>query len=173
MSERLYLADKYGLPTGETIYRKERGNTKEHVLVVGALLIDEYGRLLIQQRSSDKKIAPNAWTLSTTGHVSVYDGGPIQNMIKEISEEIGVVVTKEDIAIIDAIEQHLSTDKKQVMYYYVGKINSDTKISINQDEVQDYQFISKEDLINLLDGEVLLGGIHKPIIDRFIAGEFD
>lgn len=171
--ERSYLVDQQGLPTGETIlYGETPPNPESHILVTGVLLIDEYDRLLIQQRSHSKKLAPGCWTLSASGHPQVPES-PIIGMRREIFEELGILMSAESLQGIGSIDQHLESGRLQVMYYYLDRISSQTNITPNKTEVQSWRFVTKAELAEMIEHEPLLGGIHKPILDRYLQGEFD
>ena len=62
------------------------------------------GELLIQKRSHNKTIAPNKWTASTSGHVSAGDDS-ITGAVKELSEEIGLNIKKEQLEYLFTVKE--------------------------------------------------------------------
>ena len=85
------LRDEQGNPTGETMVRGEHLRPGQYHLVVHIWVSDSRGRLLIQQRSREKAVWPEAWDVSAAGGV---DAGETSRQAaeREFREELGVAL---------------------------------------------------------------------------------
>lgn len=54
------------------------------------------GKVLIQKRAPSKIVFPNLWDVSVAGHISAYET-PIKSAIREVKEEIGLDINKNDL----------------------------------------------------------------------------
>ena len=99
MDEVVEILTEDGKQTGERINKSIAH--KEGVChgISAIALIDKEGRLLIQQRSSNKKTEPNKWDLSGAGHIDV-DETPEQAAVRELFEETGIKVEIEELKLI-------------------------------------------------------------------------
>lgn len=72
----------------------------EYHLVVNAFLFNQAGSVLLQQRSFDKLNFPGAWDCSVGGSVLAGEV-PQVAMVREIQEELGLVVKNEQLRFFD------------------------------------------------------------------------
>ena len=103
--EYLDLLDEKGNPTGE---KRERQQVHIEGLWhrgVNVWIVNSKGEILLQKRSPNKAKHPNMWHISCAGHVIAGDT-PMDTCIKELKEELGVTVSKEQV-------QYLFTVKKE------------------------------------------------------------
>ena len=68
---------------------------------VALFVVNSKNQVLLQKRSSNKKLWPNLWDMTAGGHVLAGEFG-FQAIIREIKEEIGIDVAKDDILFIGA-----------------------------------------------------------------------
>ena len=80
--------------TGKIIDRNAAVEPGEWLLVVHACLMDEAGRMLIQQRQYSKDRYPGCWDVSAGGFVRSGEE-PKEAVLREIEEELGLHVSPE------------------------------------------------------------------------------
>jgi len=115
---------------------------------VTAWIINENGEILIQKRVATKKQSPNRWGC-TCGHViageSVEDG-----MMREVKEELGFDVLKEDLKLlkITKFSKKYSETQNNNYYEYSFLIKTNKKIEElkpNKEEVSEVRYITIEE----------------------------
>ncbi len=128
---------------------------------IGVLVVDENNRVLLQQRSFKKKSFPGAWTVTAVGHVPA-GMTPEQAAHKELQEELGF----DTVLSFIELRKYISENHTSLGFLFLGKINSDTKLTIQEEEVEQAKFVSEEELEQmLLDGSI---DYHtKETIERF------
>jgi len=111
MDELIDVLDTHGIPTGESILKSQAHLEGIFHATVDIWFYTKTGKVLIQQRGKSKKTFPLLWDISVAGHVGA--GETIDNgAIREIKEEIGLTVTKNDlqrIGVFKAIRKHSET----------------------------------------------------------------
>ena len=87
--EMVDLYDENRLPLGRTAERHAPKGEGEYRTVVHVCVFDSRGRLLIQQRSREKAVWPEAWDVSAAGGV---DAGETSRQAaeREFREELGI-----------------------------------------------------------------------------------
>ena len=86
--ELVDLYDEDRLPLGRTAERYGEHLPGEHRLVVHVCLFDRSGRLLIQQRSREKRQWPERWDVSVGGGVAAGETSR-RAAEREVLEELG------------------------------------------------------------------------------------
>ena len=136
--------------TGE-IKSREECHTKGlwHKAVVIFIVSSDNKKVLLQQRSSTKKLWPNFWDITAGGHVLSEELG-WEAALREAQEEIGISINKNDIEFIGATT---SENKKGEIinrhfneYYIVHKDVDVKNIILQEEEVQDIKWLSKEEI---------------------------
>ncbi len=103
-------------------------------------LFDENQRILLQKRGP-KVMAPNKWNESASGHVDAGESYET-TAYREVEEELGITVN--DLQKIDyrmTNEMHGTRAITRFQTVYKGVIASDTKITIQESEVSEVQWI--------------------------------
>ncbi len=107
------------------------------------------GEVLLQLRAKDKIFLPNMWDISVAGHVSSGEE-PVISALREIEEEIGLCVKKEDLKFwrIEKIDTEFKELKnKEFCYVYFlrfeGEIN---KLKVQEEELKEIKFIPLKEL---------------------------
>lgn len=141
MPEIWDLYDKENNLTGQTIQRgKWMPKNRYHRVVEGWIRTSD-GKFLLQQRAKSKKSYPNYWSCSAIGSVLAGES-PEDAMIREMEEEIGVKIQKEDLVLDRIITSYPA-------HFYIYKIEKDVKpeeIKLDPKEVQSYAFVTLEEL---------------------------
>jgi isopentenyldiphosphate isomerase len=86
--EKWDLYDRNGQPLGKTINRGARFRSGEHHLVTHIWVVNSAGRLLIQRRSSKRRMMPNIWAITSGSAVAGEDS--ITAARREMAEELGI-----------------------------------------------------------------------------------
>lgn len=89
--ELIDIYDKNGNPTGVVKDRAEPLLDGEYILAVGMWIVDKEGRILLTQRSMEKRWAPGKWE-NTAGHVQAGESCE-QAIVRELLEETGLTVS--------------------------------------------------------------------------------
>ena len=105
--------------------------------------------ILLQLRTKEKILYPNRWAVSAAGHVGVSET-PITAGLREIEEEIGLKLHKEDLNFfIIKKHQEIFREVKNNEFRYVyffrfdGNIN---QLKLQEEEVQKVQFFSVDQI---------------------------
>lgn len=102
------------------------------------------GEILLQLRAKKKLLYPDMWDISAAGHVSTGDE-PINSGLREIEEEIGLKVKKDDLQFFKirknkAIFRDIKNN--EVYYIYFLKFDGDIKqLKLQDEEVQKIRFL--------------------------------
>lgn len=116
---------------------------------IGCWIINTKGEILIQKRAATKKVAPNLWAI-VAGHV---DAGEtlISTAIREIKEEVGIDINKEDLEYLYTYKNNLE-NKHNFNSMYL--ITVDTKIEdfiIQEDELSEVKYISIDEFRKIIE----------------------
>ena len=151
MNELFDVLNENGEFTNQIETREECHNKGLwHKAVVVFIISMDNKKVLLQQRSSNKKLWPNLWDITAGGHVLSGEFG-YQTVIRETKEEIGVDITKNDLEFIggtrsenisgNIINRHFNE------FYIVHKDVDIDDIILQEDEVQDIKWFDKEEVI--------------------------
>lgn len=131
--------------------------------VVGAIITNHQGDVLLVKRKADEDFMPSAWEIPGGG---VEDGESIgQALIREVLEETGLVV--EDYRFVNTC-----TYKGTVQYnYHVPLTNTDPPIVLTQHS--EYAWVSYDDFgTYLLPRDIILGVLEGWVQDCYNDEEF-
>lgn len=121
---------------------------------VALYIINSKDQVLLQKRSNKKKLWPNLWDITAGGHVLAGEFG-FQAIIREIKEELGIEVNKDDILFIGAstsVNEKGDVINKHFNEYYI--VNKDVEISelnLQTEEVSDAKWFEKEEILNKIE----------------------
>ena len=143
MREYWDLYDEDNRPTGETLARGERMPKDRYHRVVEAWIRTHDGRYILQKRSMKKKNYPGYWSCTACGSV-VKDEAPDDAMIREMKEEMGVELTKEEL-VLDRIITEFPA------HYYIYRIEkelTEEDITLDPAEVDDFIFLDRDEVMD-------------------------
>ena len=151
MSELFDVLNEWGEYTDKVESREVcHQNGLWHRAVVVFILSTDNKKVLLQQRSSSKKLWPNLWDITAGGHVLTGELG-YQSAIRETKEEIGISIDKNELTFIGATtSENKSGDiiNRHFNEYYIVHKDVDIKdVVIQKDEVQDIKWFDKEEVI--------------------------
>ena len=130
---------------GETTIPEARANHWPR-LVVRVFIIDDSGKILLQQRSATSYIFPNLWDLAAAGHV---DSGDTlkQAAERELLEEVGLRATlqliEERVPVVTETDHVVST-------LYKGTVPAGSNVTIDTDEVAQTQWCTADEVDQML-----------------------
>lgn len=151
MSELFDVLNSNGEYTNEIATRDEcHKKGLWHKAVVVFIVSNDNTKVLLQQRSANKKLWPNLWDITAGGHVLSGELG-YQAVIREAKEEIGIEIDKASLEFIGATtSENIQADivNRHFNEYYIVHCDLDTKdIILQEDEVQDIRWFDKEEII--------------------------
>ena len=134
------------------IASREECHTKGlwHKAVVVFIISTDNKRVLLQKRSSTKKLWPNLWDVSAGGHVLTGELG-YQAVLRETKEELGIELDEADLRFIGAVTSEgikgNIINKHFNEFYITHKDIKLEEIKLQTEEVQDIKWIDVEDLV--------------------------
>ena len=139
--EKRDLYDENKILTGETIYKGQVVPKGRYYITVVIFIQNDKNEFLIQKRVAKKD---GKW--ATTGGHPVSGKTSRQGIITEIREELGISVIEDNITLIKTIK----TEDDFVDIYYLKENINVNKIKIQEDEVEDVKWASKEEIENMI-----------------------
>lgn len=130
--------------TGRTLIRhKEFLKPGEYLVAVQAIIINSKGEILISLRSPLKEKCPLKWECN--GGALHAGEEPIEGIVREISEELGIVFSKED-----AIYLKTARDSYRFKEVYLFKCDIDIKdISFTDEESIEAKWVSIDEFMDM------------------------
>lgn len=131
--------------TGKVIKRgdnKEVLGKDEHIAISVIFLQNEKGEFLLQRTSKEKfsKVA------STGGHVQ-HGETPYTAIIREVGEEIGLDISKDNVQYIG----YLLYDMPIRHIYYLKKDIDISKLKLQKEEVEKVMYLSVDEIMKYID----------------------
>lgn len=136
--------------TGIIAEREECHNKGLWHRAVYGFIFNKNGDVLLQKRSANKKLWPNLWDITAGGHVLSGEFGA-QALIREIKEELDIEVTENEIKyLVGSISKNVKgsiIDNHFNECYIVEKEVDISKIKLNEQEVSDIRWFTKEEIL--------------------------
>lgn len=150
MEERFDVLNEKGEYTGRVESREMRHKDGLWHKAVAVFAINSKGQVLLQKRSSNKKLWPNTWDITAGGHVLTGEFG-FEAIIREIKEELGIDIDKENITFIgssissnvkgDIVNNHFNE------FYIINKDIDETELELQEEEVSEVKWMDKAEII--------------------------
>jgi len=135
----IYLED--GTKTNKTVLRGSDDDSfgkKEHFAVSVIFIENNNGEFLIQK-------LPNGKYSSTGGHV-LKDEEPIDSIVREVYEEIGIKLNKKEIEYVG-----FKVMKKPIRFlYYIKKNVNINKVVVDKNEVSSVEYMTRDKIEDLI-----------------------
>lgn len=117
-------------------------------------IINNDGKLLLQKRCSNKRMEPNVWDFSSTGHIDLNED-PEDAAVRETYEELGIVIDKNELNLIDTflVKVKLADNVyiNHFTYLYIVKKDIDiNEFKINKKELSMIKYVDKKEYISLI-----------------------
>lgn len=154
MIEKFDILNKLGEFLGEVATREECHEKGLWHRAIYAFIIDENLNILLQKRSSNKKLWPNKWDVTIGGHVNSGEFGR-QALIRECKEELGIEINDDDIKYIISTTSVYNKNNYINNHYdecYLITKNINIKdLKLQKEEVSDAKYFSKDELLERID----------------------
>ena len=154
MEEKLDVLNERGEFTGEVATREECHRMGLWHRAVYGFVIDKDSNVLLQKRSSDKKLWPNKWDVTVGGHVDAGEFG-METIIRECKEELGIEVQESEIKYLtSSTSVYVKGDYSNNHYdecYLIMKDIDISELTLQLEEVSDVQYFSKEELLQRIE----------------------
>lgn len=144
MTDLIQFVDENDNPIGQGT-REEALEKAIHHRISRVILFNENGQILLQKRSSTKKIYPNLWTDSASGHVDAGEDYETAVM-REMFEELGI---KTDLKFIGKfMSQHVNGGMVTPVFngVFQGLIDSNTIFNLQTTEVSEAKWFSIDEV---------------------------
>lgn len=150
MEEKFDVLDALGQYTGKIATRSEcHQNGLWHRGVVIFIVSPDHQRVLLQKRSTTKKLWPGLWDVTSGGHVLAGEFG-YQAGLRELQEEISLTLNPHDLICLGGnLSQNHAPNIKDYHYneYYVTIQDVDpTQLRLQDTEVSALQWFSCQEL---------------------------
>lgn len=136
-------------------------------LEIAVFVTDNIGRVLLQKRSSKKKVAPGVWTVAAAGHVT-YGETIEKTAYRELKEEMGIAKINLKYLFREAVKLER---ERHFCHWFIGVATS-SKVTIQESEVDDYAWVTKKDYSNFCKGKEISQRTDK-MLKFYWAGEWD
>lgn len=135
---------------------------------VAVLIYNNEGKILIQQRSKNKRTNPLMWIISVAGHVKsgqTYD----EAAHMELKEELGFDT---ELKLYEKQLFRLSNET-QFTCSYLGKVPEDAQIKFDSNETEAVRFVNESELDEMLKAGEEVEEYSLSDFRKFFGGEFD
>lgn len=135
---------------------------------VAVLIYNSEGKILIQQRSKNKRTNPLVWIISVAGHVK--SGQSYEQAVHmELKEELGF-----DTELKLYEKQKFSySNETQLTCSYLGKIPEDAQIKFDSNETEAVRFVNESELNEMIAMGEKVEEYSLSDFRKFFEGEFD
>ena len=119
-------------------------------MVCDLLVIHEDGTYLLTKRHDCKEVYPGYWEASAGG--SAQEGeSPLECAVRELEEETGIRVTKDDPELVG----HSFSEKSHSTFYsYIVRVNcKKDSIVLQENETVAYKWVDKKEFLEYIDSE--------------------
>ena len=147
--ELIRVVNELGEYTNEVLDRKEIHDKNLLHNEISVFIINNNREVLLQKRSENKRFNPNKWG-TCAGHVGINE--TLEDAaVREIEEELGIIVDKKDLKILFEKEFLLRNINSSVKYYYYVKTDKDIKdFNIQKEELSEIKWFKINELIELI-----------------------
>ena len=147
--ELLDVYDENGNVTGKVVERGSKTtclNSNEHIAVGVIYIENSNGEFLMQKTSLEK----GGEYSSTGGHI-VSGETPLLSIKREVFEELGINIEKEEIEELG----FLCYDKPLRFMFYLKKDIDINDVKVQKEEVEFVKYMSIDEINNLIDNELI------------------
>ena len=140
------VLDENGNPTGEIMKKYDEKVFERGLYHLGSDLwpINSENKILIQKRSSQKRLEPNVWAM--TGGSVIAGENSKQTIIRESKEELDINVNCDDLKLITRFK----TGNVWIDTYIIKKDYDISEMKFKEDEVSEVKWASFEEIDDLV-----------------------
>ena len=154
MKEKFDVLNELGEFTGEVATRDECHSKGLWHRGVYAFIIDKDYNVLLQKRSSNKKLWPDRWDVTIGGHVNAGEFGR-QALIRECKEELGIDITDDEIKYIvtttSVYNKNGYINNHYDECYIITKTIDINDLVLQKEEVSDVKYFPKDEILKRID----------------------
>jgi isopentenyldiphosphate isomerase len=138
--ERWDLLDQYGNPTGRTMIRGAHMRAGQYHLVVHIWIVDNNGRILLQQRALNRRLMPGAWAATGGSVVAGEDSETAAR--RELAEELSIQTKKGEMTFAGRLRRRNAfTD-----IWILKRDVDETALSLQTEEVAQVKWVTEQEL---------------------------
>lgn len=160
--EILDLYDDTGNKLTKTIKRGDKPPKGANILLSVVFIKNKEGKYLIQKSSLEK----GGEYTTTGGHVT-HNENDLTTIAREINEEIGLTVNELDLKHIITFKYPNRYCLFSVYLYEIDNLDI-TKLSLQEEEVDEVIWLTKEEIVNLINNRLFLES-HGYIFTNYIV----
>ena len=175
MEELIDVLDSNGNKTGIIKNKSEIKRDGDFHRAISVCIINNQNEILMQQRSSNKKVFPNLWSIFVKGHVTSGETS-FEASQREILEELGIMIDTSELEYLYTIKEHIVTNNSYIenIFFDTFLLRKDidiNSIKLQTEEVSDVKFMYYKDIYNLIDNDAMIPNkkdydLIFPIIDK-------
>jgi isopentenyldiphosphate isomerase len=148
--EYLDILNPDGTPTGQSVSRERAHREGLWHRTVHVWVVTPDNRILLQRRSLTKDVYPGLWDTSAAGHIEA-GGTSIPAAIREVGEELGLVVRPDELRVLGTLRQ----------------IDDNDETSIHDRELVDIYLVVRTDISSVRIDNIEVTGIRTIALDDF------
>jgi len=135
-----------GTPTGRTMVRGGNAiRSGEYHLVVHIWPLNDYGSILIQKRTKNKRMMPGMW--AATGGAAIAGESSLKAATRELGEELGINVSAEDLRLVKRIKR-----KNSFIDMWTVRANVRVpELKLQKSEVAEAKWVNKATLMGMIE----------------------
>ena len=154
MDEYIELLDENGMPTGASCLKSVAHKYGYFHATVHIWFYTKNSEILIQKRQASKDTFPNLWDVSVAGHIP-FGETPEQGAIREISEEIGLSISKKELIYFGThSEKHKHNSNKidhELHHIFFSLLTEPLQnLTIQEEEVAAIKLVSLDELKTMI-----------------------
>lgn len=152
--ELIDILDKTGEFTGEVKLKSEAHRLGLYHASVHIWFFTDQEEIVLQKRADDKDTYPGLWDISVAGHISAGET-PEDSAIREVEEEIGLSVSKDDLKFIGLYLAEktpgLDLYDNEFHHIYLSRLDVSIKtLTLQKEEVSDLTLIHLNEFKDIL-----------------------
>ncbi|MBQ6497700.1 MAG: NUDIX domain-containing protein [Bacilli bacterium] len=116
-------------------------------------IINNKKEILLQKRSSTKKHHPNKWALCS-GHVEDFDEDFEAAAVRELNEELGLIISKEELELVfikELVDD--SKDKHITKYYVLHTDKNENDFVLQKEELSEVKWYEITKVIDMMENK--------------------
>lgn len=160
MEELIDVLDAFGIKTGIVKEKSQIKKDGNYHRAISVLIINDNNEILMQKRSSNRKVYPNLWGIFVKGHVRSNES-VLESSKREVLEELGILIDESELEYLYTIKEEKITNNDYIERIFFDtfliKKNVDINdIVIDTNEVSDVRWCHYKDVLKLIKEDILI-----------------
>lgn len=148
--EPVDILDEQGNKTGKVLLKSEAHALGLWHPIAHLWIYSSRGQVLMQKRSSQKKVWPNLWDVAVGGHAAAGESFK-DTAVKEAGEELGIKVDPKDLKLICQTKNEKKMPEgwinRIIIWAYIIKLDLDISgLTLEEEEVSDAKWVELDEL---------------------------